>query len=367
MRFIAPLALLLFSAVAAARQPLTFQLSDLGSFGCDPSTPCSSAQAEAISDTGSIAGYVRVDVCYHAALWRHGEWRELGALGIPAALGYAASYGFDVNHRNQVVGSSATSITPETGLQVLHAFLWEENAGMRDLGVLGVYRSCFTSGGQQVCFTVHNSEARAINDLGQVVGVSSSVVGPIRAFLWENGSMMDLGGLPGSSFSEAVDINNAGQVVGTSRRAFLWEDGVMTDLGSLDSSRPSSNAAAINNWGEVVGRSFVVEGGKTYVRGFIWRDGVMQALPPLPGDNLSEATGVNDRGQAIGISFHCDPQCGAMHPVMWDGEDVIDLGGIPDAGFYNKPTGLNDRGQVVGTTVYDTSPFTARGFLAQPH
>ena len=39
-----------------------------------------------------------------AALWRHGEWRELGALGIPVALGYAASYGFDVNHRDQVVG-----------------------------------------------------------------------------------------------------------------------------------------------------------------------------------------------------------------------------------------------------------------------
>src|SRR5436309_1672459 len=69
-----------------------------------------------------------------------------------------------------------------------------------------------------------------------VVGVSEGGSG---AFLWQNGTMTDLGTLPGGYASYAYGINDAGQVVGTSedssglRHAFLWSAGTMADLGTL--------------------------------------------------------------------------------------------------------------------------------------
>src|SRR2546430_13181188 len=80
------------------------------------------------------------------------------------------------------------------------------------------------------------SEAVAINNRGQVIGVSSTAGGQ-HAFLWQNGAMTDLGTLGRRSAPTA--INERGRVVGRSdtttseERASLWEDGVMTDLGSL--------------------------------------------------------------------------------------------------------------------------------------
>jgi len=86
-----------------------------------------------------------------------------------------------------------------------------------------------------------SSEAYALNDLGQVVGETLIEVQgshPVHAFLWLpvdayglGQGMHDLGLLPGggllTGLSEARDINETGQVVGTSdatggARAFLW-------------------------------------------------------------------------------------------------------------------------------------------------
>jgi probable HAF family extracellular repeat protein len=71
------------------------------------------------------------------------------------------------------------------------------------------------------------SEALGINAQGQVVGRSLTTSGVQHAFLWEKGTMTDLGALDGG-FSAASAINPAGQVVGMSTtasgvgRAVLW-------------------------------------------------------------------------------------------------------------------------------------------------
>jgi probable HAF family extracellular repeat protein len=67
-------------------------------------------------------------------------------------------------------------------------------------------------------------------------------------------SITDLG-----FFGHASDINNRGQVVGSTAsggwtHAFLWEDGRMTDLGTLGGDY--SEASDINSRGQVVGYSY---------------------------------------------------------------------------------------------------------------
>lgn len=74
-----------------------------------------------------------------------------------------------------------------------------EEHSITDLGTLG--GSC--------------SQAVAINDRGQVVGWSDTAIEGVHAFLWEKGKMTDLGIL-GGGFNYAYAINNRGQVVGQS-------------------------------------------------------------------------------------------------------------------------------------------------------
>jgi probable HAF family extracellular repeat protein len=69
----------------------------------------------------------------------------------------------------------------------------------------------------------------AINNQGQVAGTSTRAnFGAGHAFRWtKSGGMLDLGTLPGRTFSEATAINDLGQVASeastaTQLHAFLW-------------------------------------------------------------------------------------------------------------------------------------------------
>jgi probable HAF family extracellular repeat protein len=76
--------------------------------------------------------------------------------------------------------------------------------------------------------------------------------------------MLDLGTLPGDFLSVAYSINNLGQVVGTSCdvnfncRAFLWQNGSMVDLNNLilPTSLYLVSANDLNDYSEIVGQAF---------------------------------------------------------------------------------------------------------------
>lgn len=103
---------------------------------------------------------------------------------------------------------------------------------------------------------------------------------------------------------------------GAVSRAFLWQNGEMLDLGAL----PGDNYGAawgINDLGQVVGESYAVSTPGYSHRGhaFVWRNGSMQALTPLPGDEWSTAFGINSQGWVVGLSGNF--QNVTSHGVLW--------------------------------------------------
>jgi probable HAF family extracellular repeat protein len=210
-------------------------------------------------------------------------------------LGGAESKAFGINRKGQVVGSSNVK---SDALGSTHTFLWDARRGMQDLGTLG---------GE-----ARDSEARCIDDSGRVVGLAWVLGLPVfsHAFLWEEGSGMkdlDTLGSRGIATSQAHCINNSGQVAGSTSvpggyHAFLWDaHRGMRDLGTL--GERWSDALAVNNKGEVVG--FV----KT--ADHVWPDTAVlfagsevidlnDMIDPASGWHLVEATGINDIGQIVG-------------------------------------------------------------------
>ena len=140
-------------------------------------------------------------------------------------------------------------------------------------------------------------EARAVNDLGQVVGTSYTA-NEIHPFLWQNGTMTDLGTLGGTwavagwAPGVARTVNAVGQVVGASTtagnaetHAFLWQNGTMTDLGTLGGI--SSQAIAVNALGQVAGWASTPNEAER--RPVLWETSLRPPTPRETADILTRA------------------------------------------------------------------------------
>jgi len=113
-----------------------------------------------------------------------------------------------------------------------------------------------------------DSGAAGLNDVGQVVGACHFYdwMGHTHAYavLWDGGVPYALWP-PDERECNAIDINNAGQIVGSmetpsgTREACLWDNAPALLLGTLGGE--DSYAMAINNAGQIVGSSGTQEGG----------------------------------------------------------------------------------------------------------
>ena len=257
----------------------------------------------------------------HAFRWQNGTVSDLRALS-PVETNCSNAY--QVNASGEIVGFSENGqVDPLAGFNQSRAVRWKKGE-IEDLGSFG---------GNQ-------NEAISINSRGQIVGlsqntISSSCVGlnffplgttQLRAFLWEKGSMQDLGTL-GGDCAVADYINERGQVAGVSETTttpnpdtgipaqdpFLWEDGKMTDLGTLGGA--IGFPLFLNNHGQVVGFS---------------------STSTKPGACLTEG----------------DPNC---HPFLWKHGNLIDLGTTSFGGSPVTPDGFNDAGAIVGAADFSST------------
>jgi probable HAF family extracellular repeat protein len=165
-----------------------------------PAAPASTSfwELRCINDAGQTAGYVVPESQggITAIMFDSGVERELGTLGGTESLA------FGINNAGEIVGSSKT-----TGDAATHAFLYV-NGTMTDLGSLGG--------------TI--TQANDINNLGQVVGYSQ-ITGnrAYHAFLYSDGRFLDLNDLIDPdlhiSFEDARAVNDLGQIIANGTNA----------------------------------------------------------------------------------------------------------------------------------------------------
>jgi probable HAF family extracellular repeat protein len=266
-------------------------------------------EAFAINNRGQAVGYTvpgtSLQAVHQAALFD----RESGeAITLPVLPGGSASEAFGINDRKQAVGFSSSSEGPR-------ATLWQDGTVVN----LGLLPGDDSSG------------AWAINNRGHAAGsssvfVSTNGLGTVlsHAVLFANGTVTRLpdrpGAIAGNTNSEAFGINDFDQVVGDAEgnvldvhetHAVLWEHGSVVDLGTLPGGDFSS-AAAINNLGLIAGRGTDASG---QVRAVLWLYGTIINLGTLPGHIHSEAYGINDWGVVVGES---EGEDGLPHAVIWE-------------------------------------------------
>ena len=193
----------------------------------------------------------------------------------------------------------------------------------------------------------------AINNLGQIAGVSYTSIDVASAFLYSGGTMQNLNDLLGGENSVATGIDDKGQVVGYSDAsgvyAFLYSNGTITDLGTLPGGSQSI-ARAINNLGQVVG---VTENSSGFQHAFLYSgSGPMQDLGTLPGGTLSVAYDINDSGQIVG---YAPTSSGAGSAFLYSGGSMQNLGSL---GGSSVAYAINDVGQVVGNYVVNSGDFS---------
>jgi probable HAF family extracellular repeat protein len=246
------------------------------------------------------------DVCLGFA-WRNGMMSPL-----PALPGGYDSYAAGVNNAGQVVGWAEDGIhdpTCNAPTQILQfeAVIWGPN--LTEMTQLSPYPGD------------PDSAATAINDSGEVVGISglcSVAVGGAsakHALLWRNGRPVDLGNIGGHAWNTPTSLNNRGEIVGFANTsgdesaalspvAFVWtkESGKMEKLPRLEDDETSA-AYDINEEGQIVG---VSNGGPVGSRAFLYQNGAIHDLNAfVVGDSplyLLIAQGINNRGEIVGTA-----------------------------------------------------------------
>jgi YVTN family beta-propeller protein/probable HAF family extracellular repeat protein len=200
-----------------------------------------------------------------------------------------------------------------------------------------------------------NSNALGINDLGQIIGAYQDASGHSHGYLYSAGIYVSLDGPVGSTNIYAQGLNDLGDIVGRiDDLPFLYHEGAYSTL-SYDSAT-TGVAYAVNNEQQVVG--FFRNG--TGTEGFIYDQGTYTLLNDPSSANFTIATAINNSGQVVG--FYFDEE-GHRHGFLYANGTYTTIDDpLADPDSENTiPASINDNGDVVG--VYVDADRVSHGFL----
>lgn len=200
----------------------------------------------------------------------------------------------------------------------------------------GVLQGLGTFGG-------NSSYGNAINDNGAIAGTFIAASGEQHGFLFQDGRFTDIG-----AGTSGHGINARGDVVGGRQNdegmnGYLYSDGALRDLNNVRTGKEGI-AMDVNDAGQVAGTS-TIEFRTTdpAVHPYLYRKGDTLDLGALGENHITRGVAINNAGQIAGDSEGAD----GGHAFLDDGGGMRDLGGFGEGTLTVHD--LNERGTLVGT------------------
>jgi probable HAF family extracellular repeat protein len=207
-----------------------------------------------------------------------------------------------------------------------------------------------------------DSGGHAINDRGDVAGYIRAR-GENFAFSYVSGTLHEFHStLPAWTASSSVTgINVHGQVAGTAypRAGESWRGFVnlccTSEIIGTFNDWGGSDASAINDLGQLVGTASLLSKERPVeFHAFRYENGSLIDLGALEGERQSQASDINNAGQAVGWSSSKAANM-AQRPVLFQDGGVFDLGTLGGNGQANA---INGAGVIVGESGVLTSQRT---------
>ncbi|MGD9632074.1 MAG: hypothetical protein AB7G28_23365 [Pirellulales bacterium] len=257
--------------------------------------------AHAINDFGVIVGRSNTGVGAQTRPFRQEPGGMIESLGT-----FGGNFGtaWDINNSGIITGVANNA-------SVGRAFIWQEGSGLTDIGN-------FTPTGA--------SAGLGINSSGKVVGFGTTSDERLHAFFWDGSTFNDLSTIGTGTESMAQAVNDSNVVVGfgtleefgSTYGAFRWtEGGGIAQLGQLFTY--DTRALDINNAGDIVGWSWIDAVGNS--RAVLWEDGgaivnLNERIIPGSGWLLTSANAINEIGQIVGVGqLDGEPRAFLLTPV----------------------------------------------------
>lgn len=315
--------------------------------------------ATAVNNGGNVVGYSE-NSAHEVRAVRWLVSAVDGSASAPTALPPAAGGGtysaaYAINNAGLSVGES------EAAGGVFVATAWDA-AGTPTVLAASV---TFPVAGRSAAHGVNNRVTP------QIVGEATTVDGALRAVLWHGvaGAPVDLGILPGGTFSSAVAISNDGLVVGEAdtatgvTHAVAWQvnaSGAKTlgpvDLGVITVADVRSIALGVDSAGRVVGES---EDRAGVVHAGLWTLNETTLVPSAKSD-----LGANGSVAAINELNRIAGALGSGgQPTVWDTRNLaMPNSAVPET-VAGEVLGVNDGNLLVGMIATATG---AGAFVAVP-
>jgi probable HAF family extracellular repeat protein len=297
--------------------------------------------AQDMNNAGQVVGYItNPGSTYSAFLYSGGTMTNLGTFGNVNAKAYG------INNNGQIIISTSDVVNGTADQRKNNrSFIYNSNNGTTET---------------IAHFSDSGTYPTGINDAGQVVG-HGSVSGSIypHVFVYENGTVTDIGTWGLLGVPSTVLINNSGRVSGSGYvaagtspwKAYISDlDGQnAVDIGNLGSSSSALSIYGLNDLGQAVGRSAYTDG-KNHA--FLY-DGTMHDLTALvAGATAGYARGINNEGQVVGTYTDSN----GNHPFLYENGQMIDIWSqiTNGAGWtITSATYINENGQIVGSGTFD--------------